>query len=331
MNDQQRWAGQQPEWERPHGQPPQGFPPAPGVGGPPPPPPYAPGPVGPTHHRPPGSRRAGGGDRKVVVGVVASILALAAVAAGIWFVTSDDDDDKASQASGSVVASDTPSRGETGAPKASSSPSATAPPTGPVTDPSTADGSPSASGKKTCTPEPGPAKSLTFASAPPMTIDKNASYEMTLETSCGTITVRLDAAKAPTTVNSFAFLAGQDYFDHTPCHRLTTEGIFVLQCGDPTGRGTGGPGYRFADENLDGATYKAGTVAMANSGPDTNGSQFFLVYKDSELPPDYTPFGTITSGMDVLRSIAAEGVWDGSGDGIPQALVTLDDVTVARK
>ncbi|UGQ15623.1 peptidylprolyl isomerase [Yinghuangia sp. ASG 101] len=213
---------------------------------------------------------------------------------------------------------------------APSSPSSD-PPTDPATDPATETSSPAVQGDGKCSPEPGPPKPLTFPSAPPMTIDKSASYEMTLKTSCGTIAVRLDAAKAPTTVNSFAFLAGKDYFDHTPCHRLTTEGIFVLQCGDPTGRGTGGPGYKFTDENLAGATYKAGTVAMANSGPNTNGSQFFLVYKDSPLPPAYTPFGTITSGMDVLLDIAADGVWDGSGDGIPQALVTLDDVTVAAK
>ncbi|WP_439956260.1 peptidylprolyl isomerase [Nocardia mikamii] len=166
---------------------------------------------------------------------------------------------------------------------------------------------------------------------PAVTIDPNAGYTATLETNCGTITVALDSARATHTVNSFAFLAGEQYFDHTRCHRLTTEGIFVLQCGDPTGTGTGGPGYRFGDENLAGATYPAGTVAMANSGPNTNGSQFFLVYSDSKLPPHYTPFGRITGGMDVLQNIAAGGVKDGSGDGAPATDIVLDSVATARR
>nr|WP_051031561.1 peptidylprolyl isomerase [Nocardia veterana] len=166
---------------------------------------------------------------------------------------------------------------------------------------------------------------------PAMTVDPNAGYTANLETNCGTITVELDAAHAPRTVNSFAFLAGEQYFDHTRCHRLTTEGIFVLQCGDPTGTGTGGPGYRFGDENLAGATYPAGTVAMANAGPNTNGSQFFLVYSDSKLPPNYTPFGHITGGMDVLQNIAAGGTKDGSGDGAPAADIVLDSVATARR
>lgn len=165
---------------------------------------------------------------------------------------------------------------------------------------------------------------------PGMIIDPAAGYTATLETSCGTVTIALDAGRAPRTVNSFAFLAGEQYFDHTACHRLTTQGIFVLQCGDPTATGTGGPGYRFPDENLGGASYPAGTIAMANAGPNTNGSQFFLVYRDTQLPPNYTPFGTVTEGMDVLRLIADSGVRDGSGDGAPNAAVVLDSVVTAR-
>uniref|UniRef100_UPI0005BADD8F peptidylprolyl isomerase n=1 Tax=Nocardia thailandica TaxID=257275 RepID=UPI0005BADD8F len=148
-------------------------------------------------------------------------------------------------------------------------------------------------------------------------------------TTCGTIDLALDAAAAPRTVNSFAFLAGEGYFDHTRCHRLTTEGIYVLQCGDPTASGRGGPGYRFPDENLAGATYPAGTVAMANAGPGTNGSQFFLVYRDSRLPPNYTPFGRVTAGLDVLTGVAAAGVAGGGGDGTPAADVVLNRVTAA--
>ncbi|RDI50872.1 peptidylprolyl isomerase [Nocardia mexicana] len=165
---------------------------------------------------------------------------------------------------------------------------------------------------------------------PAMAIDQGFPYSATLQTNCGAITLSLDAARAPRTVNSFAFLAGEQYFDHTRCHRLTTESIFVLQCGDPTGTGTGTPGYRFDDENLTGATYPAGTVAMANSGPNTNGSQFFLVYADSPLPPKYTPFGRITAGMDVLQNIAGGGARDGAPDGPPATDVSLESVTAGQ-
>jgi peptidyl-prolyl cis-trans isomerase B (cyclophilin B) len=138
-------------------------------------------------------------------------------------------------------------------------------------------------------------------------------------TTQGAITVRMLTGKAPCTTFSFRFLATRGYFNQTHCHRLTTQGIYVLQCGDPTGTGSGGPGYAFNDENLAGATYPAGTVAMANAGPDTNGSQFFFTWKDTTLAPDYTPFGTVVSGMDVLRKIAAAGddQQNGPGDGYP--------------
>lgn len=164
---------------------------------------------------------------------------------------------------------------------------------------------------------------------PPVTgakIDK--PFTATLTTNQGVIGLRLDTPKAPCTVTSFTFLAKQKYFDGTTCHRLTTDGIFVLQCGDPSATGSGGPGYKFADENLEGATYPAGTLAMANSGPGTNGSQFFLVYKDSQLPPSYTPFGTITKGLDVITKVAAGGSKDGS-DGPPKIPVTLTRVTIS--
>ncbi len=157
-------------------------------------------------------------------------------------------------------------------------------------------------------------------------IDKGVR-KATLTTNQGPITLTLDAAKAPCTVNSFAFLAGQKYFDGTSCHRLTTSGIYVLQCGDPTGSGSGGPGYRFPDENLTGATYPRGTVAMANAGAGTNGSQFFLVYKDTQLPPSYTPFGTITTGLELLDKVAKAGSTP-EGDGKPNTPVTLKTVTV---
>jgi peptidyl-prolyl cis-trans isomerase B (cyclophilin B) len=144
-------------------------------------------------------------------------------------------------------------------------------------------------------------------------------YDVRFVTTQGVITVRMLTDKAPCTTFSFRFLASKGYYNQTHCHRLTTQGIYVLQCGDPTGTGSGGPGYEFNDENLAGATYPAGTVAMANAGPNTNGSQFFFTWKDTTLAPDYTPFGTVIGGMDVLRKIAAAGddSQNGPGDGYP--------------
>lgn len=173
---------------------------------------------------------------------------------------------------------------------------------------------------------------LQFKAEPKVTVAPTP-YTATIVTNCGTIVATLDAAKAPHTVNSFAFLAGQHYFDHTICHRLTTQGIFVLQCGDPTGTGTGGPGYTIPDENLSGATYPAGTLAMANTGaPHTGGSQFFFCYADTPLPPQYTPFGHVTQGLDVLKAIAANGEDDsnGPGDGKPKSPVVIESFTVKK-
>lgn len=154
---------------------------------------------------------------------------------------------------------------------------------------------------------------------------------VTIETSVGDIEATLDADSVPCTVNSFTSLASQGYFDGTTCHRLTTSGIFVLQCGDPAGTGMGGPGYSFPDE-LDGdETYGPGTLAMANAGPDTNGSQFFIVYDDSPLPPAYTVFGSVSAeGLAVVQGVAADGSDDSfaSGDGAPKTKVELEFVGV---
>lgn len=150
---------------------------------------------------------------------------------------------------------------------------------------------------------------------------------VTITTNSGDIAVTMDRAKAPCAINSFVSLAKQGYYDGTQCHRLTTEGIYVLQCGDPTATGTGGPGYQFADE--EGGDYTAGTVAMANAGPNTNGSQFFLVYEDSPLPPDYTILGTMDdAGTEVVTEIAAEGndAANGPGDGKPNNEVQITKV-----
>ncbi len=104
----------------------------------------------------------------------------------------------------------------------------------------------------------------------------------------------------------------------------------MLQCGDPTGTGSGGPGYKFNDENLTGATYPQGTVAMANAGPNTNGSQFFLVYKNTTLAPSYTPFGRIVGGLNVIQKVAAAGTTNGTGDGHPKDKVVIDSVTIKK-
>lgn len=198
---------------------------------------------------------------------------------------------------------------------------------------STPPASPAAGGSGPCAAATASGKQpQQFSSEPPVTIAKT-NYIATIVTNCGTIVAVLDGAKAPHTVNSFAFLAGKHYFDNSPCHRLTTAGIFVLQCGDPTGSGTGGPGYTIPDENLAGATYGAGTLAMANTGqPHTGGSQFFLCYNDTQLPPQYTPFGHITQGLDVLKAIAALGEDDsnGSGDGHPKHPVIIERFTVTK-
>jgi peptidyl-prolyl cis-trans isomerase B (cyclophilin B) len=189
-------------------------------------------------------------------------------------------------------------------------------------------------------PAAGSAKKLSWKKEPALAIDTSAKYTMKLATTCGDIDIALKTAAAPHTVNSFDFLAGKGYFDHTKCHRLVTSGIYVLQCGDPQGTGMGGPGYTLPDENLKdtslkGNTYPAGTVAMANTGQKhTGGSQFFLVYKDSPLPPSYTPFGTVSdAGMKVLQKIAAAGAQAAdptSGNTAPNATVVINKATVTK-
>lgn len=184
----------------------------------------------------------------------------------------------------------------------------------------------------TCTNDaPSPGKPQTFKSEPPLTTEK-ANYTMDLQTNCGLIELTLDGAKAPHTVNTLKFLADKGYYDGTTCHRLTTgEGLKVLQCGDPKGDGTGGPGFTIPEENLTGANYKRGVVAMAKtSAPHSTGSQMFLVIEDSQLPPQYTVVGSITKGLDILDKVLAEGVADGGQDGAPKQPVYLLKVTVTK-
>ena len=197
------------------------------------------------------------------------------------------------------------------------------------------------------------AKKVSVPSASP---DYKATYTAAINTNVGTIDINLLNSKATCTVNSFVHLAEAGYFNASQCHRIVnSSGLYVLQCGDPTATattkltcstasnapGTGGPGYEFESENLPtGAssagtvTYTAGTVAMANSGSaDTNGSQFFLVFKNSTLTPDYTPFGTITSGLDILQKVANAGTsctYADAGGGAPKEKVVINSVTIKQ-
>lgn len=192
---------------------------------------------------------------------------------------------------------------------------------------------PSAASTVTCvyTPSGTAARKV---SPPPTKPNTTAHYTAAIKTNRGTVDISLLNSKAPCTVNSFVSLADQGFFNNTPCPRLDTTGLYILQCGDPTGTGSGGPGYKFGNENLKGAKYPADTVAMANSGtPDSNGSQFFLVYKSSpELPASYTPFGTITGGLGVLQEIAAKGDDNSNpyGGGKPNESVQIESVKITK-
>ncbi|MFI5763955.1 peptidylprolyl isomerase [Streptomyces sp. NPDC051563] len=161
-------------------------------------------------------------------------------------------------------------------------------------------------------------------------------YTAELVTDQGRVTIEAFTEAAPCATTSFAFLAGKKYFDGSACHRVTTSGIFVLECGDPAGRGPGagaaGPGYSFPDENLSGAAYPAGTVALSKAEPGRNGSRFFISYADPQfvMEPDWTPFARVVGGLDVLRRIAANGTADGSADGRPKQPVVFRSVTVRQ-
>jgi peptidyl-prolyl cis-trans isomerase B (cyclophilin B) len=219
----------------------------------------------------------------------------------------------------------------------------------------------SASATPTATAVAEPAHHCSYTSAtpaakkvslPPAAPDYTDSYQATINTSQGKITFNLLNNKATCTVNSFVHLAQAGYFNNTQCHRVVTSGIYVLQCGDPYATasaklncsatskiGSGTPGYAFANENLTNAKYPAGTVAMANGGPNTNGSQFFIVYKDSTSGlngtsgPAYTPFATVSSGLGIVQNVAKGGYscqYAQSGGGVPKKKVIIDSVTIKK-
>lgn len=169
-------------------------------------------------------------------------------------------------------------------------------------------------------------KTQRFDSPPPMIIDPEKTYTAEMETSKGTMTIALDPIRAPKTVNSFVFLARYHYYDGIVFHRIIPG--FMCQGGDPTGSGSGGPGYKFDDELPPPGRYEIGSVAMANAGPNTNGSQFFLISGQSgvQLPPLYSLFGKIVKGLDVLAAIEATG----TGSGKPTEKVTIERVTITE-
>jgi cyclophilin family peptidyl-prolyl cis-trans isomerase len=167
-------------------------------------------------------------------------------------------------------------------------------------------------------------KKTTFDGPPKKCIDASKTYEATVTTDAGSFVIALDAKKAPSTVNNFVFLARYHFYDGVVFHRVIPG--FVVQGGDPQGDGSGGPGYKFGDELPKPGAYKIGSLAMANSGPDTNGSQFFVVTGDQgvQLPPSYSLFGAVTSGMDVVKKIEA----DGSPEGAPKVKHSMQTVTI---
>jgi peptidyl-prolyl cis-trans isomerase B (cyclophilin B) len=250
----------------------------------------------------------------IIGGSVAAVVVIGAVAA---FVVLNHHDDKKSTASGDTTTSSAPT------------------PTGPALPAFKANPDLGANCQYPPSSEP-----AAKAAKPPRTgkvPTDPAQVSVSMVTNQGRIGLLLANNESPCTVNSFASLAQQKFFDDTKCHRLTTSpSLGVLQCGDPSADGTGGPGYQFANEYptdqyppgdpalQQPVIYPRGTIAMANSGPNTNGSQFFLVYKDSQLPPNYTVFGKIQQdGLATLDKIAKGGVAGGGDDGPPATEVTI--------
>ncbi|HET7173303.1 MAG TPA: peptidylprolyl isomerase [Nocardioidaceae bacterium] len=228
---------------------------------------------------------------------------------------------------GAVIAVLAATGGSPGTPTAAatSTPPATTGPTTPAAVKSTG------ASKLHCSkPPPLPKSPQSFRHAPSPSLAQDATWDATIRTTCGDISLQLDGKKAPKAVSSFLFLAGKGFWTDSPCHRVTTaaSGIFVLQCGDPTGTGTGGPGYTFGVENAPkNGNYPAGTLAMARtSDPNSNGSQFFIVYKDTKLPTaggGYTIFGRVAKGLDIVRGIAAKGTAGPGGSGEPNQPISI--------
>ncbi|GDY28810.1 peptidylprolyl isomerase [Gandjariella thermophila] len=259
------------------------------------------------------ARRAERARRRRLIGVVGTVVVVVVAVGGIYFLTTQGHGDSSAAATPTPSPSTAPSAQTTGGPC-----------------------------KYTATPDEPAAKPVGLPDDPNPTPNQG-TVAVTLKTNQGDIPITLDRAEAPCTVQNFAHLVQAKFYDGSPCHRLTTaDALKVLQCGDPTGKGTGGPGYTIKDEKPttlkaspkgQGSTYPRGVLAMANTGqPNSGGSQFFMVYADSTLPPDYTVFGTISpQGLQVLDRIAAAGDdgSNGQGDGKPKLPVTVQQAAMA--
>lgn len=271
------------------------------------------------------ARRAEAAQRRSTRNRILAIAAVVVVVGGVlaWAVLN-----RGTDATDTASPDQTAIPSETAAPDASPEPDSSPEPE-PTASPDPTD---TAQPDPDCAPAPEPRPDdLSWPEAPEANLTPDTAYTMTLATNCGDIVIDTLPTEAPATVASMAFLTEEGYFDLTACHRLTTAGIFVLQCGDPAGNGTGGPGYSIPDENLptEGAdNYPAGTVAMANAGPGTGGSQFFIVYENTTLPSGYTIWGTVAKGLDVVRGIAAAGVEGGGTDGPPAQRVVIEKATL---
>lgn len=249
--------------------------------------------------------------RVLVATTVAGVAAVVALVIALIVATSGD-----SSTPSARKTSGTPSTSTSAAPSASGSSSAAAQPRYPCTW--TKDGAPSKKGTQ----------------PPPDTMaDLAGKFTVSVATNRGPMTFSFDRSDAPCAVENFVSLVKQGFYDRTPCHRLTTEGIYIVQCGDPTGTGKGGPGYTINDEGTGTETYKAGSIAMARTeAPDSGGSQFFIVYKDSPGLQrglglqQYTEFGTVSKGLDVVQKVAAGGAVP-TGDGKPKLPLTIEAMT----
>ena len=255
--------------------------------------------------------------RGAIGGSVAAVIAIA-VGAYFLFGTSSKTTPSAA-ATPKPTASATTSAPPQGANIPAATPLAKVPAGNPATPPAT---------HCTYTSNPPAARKV---GTPPAKPDSSAKSQATIVTNRGDVVIDLLNKWAPCTVNSFVYLAQHAFFNNTPCPRVTTAGIYVLQCGDPTGTGSGGPGYKFANENTAGATYQAGTLAMANSGGNaTNGSQFFIVYAHGTLAPSYSVFGIVVKGLDIVRKVAEAGDNNSNpaGGGEPTDKVTIESVKI---
>jgi len=256
---------------------------------------------------------------KTTVRIVGAIVIILALFFGIAFLTNDDSTDNASPVTTTVdaYASTTVATGDA----TTTVPSDTAAPADFVY------------GTTECPPVKGAAtQTQDFSDSFALCIDPTKTYTAVVKTNMGTYSAVLDAAKAPGTVNNFVSLARNKYFDGTTCHRAIPG--FMIQCGDPTATGSGGPGYKFADELPASGEYKIGSLAMANSGANTNGSQFFVISGDQgvSLPPNYTLFGQVTDGLDTtVVALDAAGNDDPSSNGVPPLTeITIESITITE-